>query len=103
MSRIKLLGVAVVAAAALAAPSAASAQVDVGAACHALVGSDSTNATVVGVSRCNDAGQPAVCSLGQELNLLVVRIRHGLCIDISEAMDERRATVGGVATVQLLP
>lgn len=92
-----------VAAALAFAPSAQAQGIDVGATCHALLGSGSLALGVANADLCHKAKAQS-CSFTDENNLLgLVRIRHGLCINLSELVAKRTVTVGGVAKVRLLP
>jgi hypothetical protein len=86
------------------APAASSAQVPVAPLCNSLLGSGTTNVTVVSLDRCFAAGEPKSCTLTDTLNVLnLVRIRHGLCIDLAGFLATRTVTVRGLATVRILP
>jgi hypothetical protein len=104
MLRARLAVAAAVAAGALAAPATSNAQTDVGQLCHSLLGSGTTNVGALTLDRCLAAREPVQCTLSDELNVLnLVRIRHGICLDLSGALEERIVSVRGVATIRLLP
>jgi hypothetical protein len=108
MTKVKALvaASAAVAAMGLAAPATSSAQgIDVPTLCNSLLGSGTTDVTpLVSVDRCFAAGEPQACTLTDTLNVLnLVRIRHGICIDLDILLAKRTVGVRGLATVRLLP
>lgn len=102
--RLKLAVAVGVASAVLAMPATSSAQTDVGALCDSVLGSGTTDLGVASVDRCLAAQPDSTCTLSDTINVLnLVRIRHGICIDITGILANRAATVRGVATVRVLP
>jgi hypothetical protein len=104
MSRRKLgVTAAALVAGALAMPATSGAQTDVGQLCHSLLGSGTTDLTVVSVDRCL-ASSETTCTLSDEIDVLgLVTIRHGVCLDVAGVLEEPVVTVRGVATVRVLP
>lgn len=105
MKKARLLAVAAVAAGALAAPAASQAQsIDASALCHTLIGSGTINLGVASADHCLAANEPAPCGFADTLDVLgLVRVKHGLCINVSQVLASRKVSVRGLATVRLLP
>ena len=103
--RLKLTVAAMaVAAVSMAAPATSSAQTDIGVVCDSLLGSGTINVAVAEADYCLAADEPQACTLTDTIDVLgIVRIRHGLCIDVERLLDERTASVRGLATVRILP
>jgi hypothetical protein len=89
---------------AMIAPAASSAQTPLTPVCDSLLGSRVINLGVAEVKTCYEAQQVRKCTLTDTINVLnLVRIRTGLCLDLSTLLDSRTATVRGVVSVHLLP
>lgn len=84
------------------APAAHAQSTDVETLCDSLLGSGTISLGVADASLCKSAQSPG-CGVNDTLDLVVVRLKSGLCIDLNELTTKRTVTVRGVVKVKLFP